>query len=149
MTISKTPYPPIRQTTAAEQSAPPGNADEVLYINTMPKRSVYPIVHTLAFGATDTTKSFILETYALLHSAILTLPAGAGGTATLTIADQNGKTVYSQTGITMGQDNIFNDAEFAVPLSGLSTITVTLTNPLGGSGGNIVVSLKLKGGPEW
>jgi hypothetical protein len=136
-----TPYPP---------SGSAQNANVVFYINTMPKRSIYPISYTLAFGASDTTHNFTLETYGLVHSLLLNLPNFSNSvTATITITDGAGNIVYTQSGIAVNQEAIFGSTEFQAGLAGINTITVTLSGAPGGSGGNVGIEIRLKGGPEW
>ena len=101
---------------------------------------------TLAFGAADTTKSFTLETNLWLHSAVVTLPNWTNAvTATFSVTNSDSKEIYSAAALAESTDHVLQDfADFGfLPLTGTSTVTVTLSGVPGGSGGSATVILYL------
>ncbi len=97
---------------------------------------------SFVFAASDTTKTCTLEAEfrnTELHGFIITIPAFSATTptATLTIKDPAGKTLYSTSGLAEGTTHIYTP--ISRPLTYGSSYVVLLTTTAGTGGGTATV----------
>lgn len=97
----------------------------------------------LAFGASDTVKSFTLEIAALTHTIIVIIPNWTNAvTAVLSIENADSDEVFSSGPLF---EDSTHDIITEVPLIGLNTIKLTLSGAPGGSGGTANVTVYIQG----
>lgn len=118
------------------------------YFHDNQTKKVMRAVNTQAFGAGDTVKSFTLETSALLLGLKPNVPNWTNAvTLTIALTEADGATLFSEAGIARNTKAhivpLYDAINWAIPLDGIITVTLTLSGAPGGSGGNLITTLYL------
>ncbi len=126
-------------------------ADIKRYFTDDAKLRVLRFEKVLSFGASESEKSFTIETSCLLHFIQLKLPAFTDNpTATVTVSQDRevsggDRVLYSQSGIADGQEISIipdvDDVSWPIPMTGVVKVTITLSGNPGVGGGDVEVNL--------
>ena len=113
-------------------------------------RKMTKVVATVAFGDSGTTGSYkITECNGFVHNMIINVPDFANNvTATVTILDDDGDTLYTSSALTKNTTTSLGGIAAAelgdVPLSYNYTCRITLSGDAGAGGGTVTVKMYAK-----
>lgn len=123
-------------------------ADVHKYFHDNQTKKVMRAVVTSVFGAADTVKTFTVETSALLLGLKPNIPNWTNiVTLTIALTEADGATLFSEAAIVRDTKAhivpVYDSVNWAIPLDGIITVTLTLSGAPGGTGGNVVTTLYL------
>ena len=122
------------------------SADVILHRSAFPGGKVWKSERKgLAFGATDTTKSYTFQCNGKVNHVLVEIPNFSNAvTTTVTVADENGVTIMSKSGLAKATNHVIDSTDdFDRALAGTYTITLTLSGAPGGTGGTVSTTFSL------
>jgi len=98
---------------------------------------------SLVFGASDTTKNFLIRGNAKVHTTMIDVPNFTNAVpAAIKFTDEDSYDIYELPAMAKNNQHIITGEN--IGLHGVTTLTITLSGVPGGSGGTVKVKMYLE-----